>query len=66
MAAIAEGLKMEKKLVAQIVAGLVKVKVLLGPDPDDRGEYADEAEFELDLNIRCPETVVFILITITL
>lgn len=56
--AIADGLQMEKKTVAQTVASLVKAKVLTGSDPDEKGEYGDIAEFELNLGYTNPKVKV--------
>lgn len=55
---IEEDLQMEKKMVAQTVASLVKAKVLTGAEPNERGEYDGSAEFELNLRFTNPKVKV--------
>ena len=65
--AIADGLQMDKKMVAQTVASLVKAKVLTGIEPDEKGEYDDATEFGLNVGFTNPKVKVrrfFILIPI--
>ena len=55
---IAESLKMEKKVVTQTVASLVKAKVLLGDEQDEKGEYEDSKEFTLNVKFTNPKVKV--------
>lgn len=45
---IVDNLQMDKKMAAQTISSLIKNKVLIGEEPDARGEYDDDKEFKLN------------------